>query len=168
MVTTQQKPKTPVAKQLNVQVNGIGVGCAADTRVLDAIRTAGFDVPTLCYDERLDPQGTCRMCLVDVTVDGKPAQVAACTAFVSDGMGVETHSDEITEYRKTVLEMLLSETSSPANCPKCISFKKCELHEAVEEYGAKWDAFPPLVPREKVDDGNPFIQRDYDLCISCF
>ena len=168
MVISQKQPKSPIAKPLDVRVNGIGVGCASDARVLDAVRDAGFDVPTLCYDERIGPQGTCRMCLVDVVVDGKTEQVAACTAFASDGMGVETHSEEITEYRKTVLEMLLSETSSPASCPKCESFKKCELHTATEEYGAKWDAFPSHVPREKVDDGNPFIQRDYDLCISCF
>jgi formate dehydrogenase alpha subunit len=136
--------------------------------VLDAVRAAGFDLPTLCYDERIGPQGTCRMCLVEVNTDGNTTQVAACTAFASDGMSVETHSGEITEYRKTVLELLLSETSSPANCPKCVSFKKCELHTALEEYGAKWDAFPSLTPREKANDPNPFIQRDYDYCISCF
>ena len=167
MVSTQsQSPK--VSRQLNVEVNGVTVGCGTESRVLDAIREAGFDVPTLCYDERSGPQGTCRMCLVDVEVDGQTQQVAACTAFSSDGMRVATHSDEIAEYRKTILEMLLSETSSPTNCPKCVSFKKCELHVATEEYGAKWDAFPSLVKREKAEDDNPFIQRDYDYCISCF
>ena len=160
--------RTKVSKKLNVVVNEIEVGCGTETRVLDAIREAGFDVPTLCYDERVGPQGTCRMCLVDVEVDGQTQQVAACTAFNSDQMRVETHSDGITEYRKTILELLLSETSSPAHCPKCVSFKKCELHDAAEEYGAKWDAFPSLVKREKADDDNPFIQRDYDYCISCF
>jgi len=159
---------TQVKNKLNVAINGIEVSCDTDSRVLDAIRAAGFDVPTLCYDERSGPQGTCRMCLVDVVVDGQPQQLAACTAFNSDDMTVETHSDSITQYRKTILELLLSETSSPANCPKCLSFKKCELHVAAEEYGAKWDAFPSLIPREVPKDDNPFIQRDSDYCISCF
>ena len=159
---------TEVKNKLNVEINGIEVGCGTDSRVLDAIRAAGFDVPTLCFDERIGPQGTCRMCLVNVEVDGQPQQVAACTAFSSEGMKVETHSDSISQYRKTLLELLLSETSSPAYCPKCLSFKKCELHSAAEEYDAKWDAFPSLVPREKAPDPNPFIQRDYDYCISCF
>tara|TARA_Y100001936_G_C16023001_1_gene640681 strand:+ start:342 stop:1427 length:1086 start_codon:yes stop_codon:yes gene_type:complete len=159
---------TEVNKKLNVEINGINVGCNTETRVLDAIRSAGFDVPTLCYDERIGPQGTCRLCLVDTAVDGKTQQVAACTAFTADNMKVETHSDSIKRYRKTLLELLLSETSSPNACPKCLSFKKCELHTATEEYDAKWDAFPPLVPRKKADDPNPFIQRDYDYCISCF
>lgn len=159
---------TQVKNKLNVQINGIEVGCSTDSRVLDAIQSAGFNVPTLCFDERSGPQGTCRMCLVDVEVDGQVQQVAACTAFASENMSVETHSDSITDYRKTLLELLLSETSSPASCPKCLSFKKCELHSAAEEYGAKWDAFPSLKPREKAKDDNPFIQRDYDYCISCF
>ena len=116
---------TEVNKKLNVQINGINVGCNTDTRVLDAIRSAGFDVPTLCYDERIGPQGTCRLCLVDTAVDGKTQQVAACTAFTADSMKVETHSDSIKRYRKTLLELMLSETASPNACPKCLSFKKC-------------------------------------------
>ncbi len=159
---------TQIERKLNVAINGIEVGCNTDSRVLDAIQTAGFDVPTLCFDERIGPQGTCRICLVDVEVDGQTEQVAACTAFVADDMKVDTHSESIASYRKTILELLLSETASPANCPKCISFKKCELHSTAEEYGAKWDAFPSLVTREKAQDDNPFIQRDYDYCISCF
>ena len=57
MVISQKQPKSPIAKPLDVRVNGIGVGCASDARVLDAVRDAGFDVPTLCYDERIGPQG---------------------------------------------------------------------------------------------------------------
>ena len=150
-MVASQSPTAQVARKLNVEVNGISVGCGADSRILDSLQNAGFDVPTLCFDERSGPQGTCRLCLVDVEVDGQTQQLAACTALVSDGMRVETHSAGINEYRKTILELLLSETSSPANCPKCISFKKCELHAAAEEYGAKWDAFPSLVPREKAE-----------------
>ncbi len=159
---------TELKNKLNISVNGIEVSCGTESRILDALQRAGFDVPTLCYDERSGPQGTCRLCLVDVEIDGQTQQVASCTAFAADGMKVETHSDSITEYRKTILELLLSETSSPANCPRCLYLKKCDLHYAAEEYGAKWDAFESLVPREKASDDNPFIQRDYDYCISCF
>jgi len=168
LVVTSDHNTTKVPRKLNVQVNGIAITCKTGARVLDAVTEAGFDVPTLCYDERIGPQGTCRMCLVDVEVDGRIEQVAACTAFAAEEMMVATHSEDITEYRKTILELLLSETSSPSLCPKCLSIKKCELHAAAEEYKARWDAFPSLIPREKAEDNNPFIQRDYDLCISCF
>jgi predicted molibdopterin-dependent oxidoreductase YjgC len=166
MVSTPEKPVT--TNILDVSINGVGTKPCEGARVLDAVREAGFDVPTLCYDERVGPKGTCRMCLVEVEVNGQKQTVASCTAFAHDGMRVETHTDDLRSYRKTLLELLLSETASPANCPKCNTFGKCELHSAAEEYDAKWDAFPSLVKREKAPDPNPFIQRDYDYCIACY
>jgi len=59
---------TEIKRKLNVEVNGINIECASQARVLDAINEAGFDVPTLCYDERTGSQGTCRMFLVEVEV----------------------------------------------------------------------------------------------------
>ncbi len=166
MVTTAGPARA--MKVLNVTVNGIATGCAEGARVLDAVKAAGFRVPTLCFDERVGPKGTCRACLVEVEVDGRKQTVAACTWNAQEGMSVATHTQEVREYRQTLLELLLSETASPAGCPRCNSFGKCELHAACEEYGAKWDRFRPLKRREKADDPNPFIQRDYDYCIACY
>ncbi len=166
MVSTADSERK--TRTLNVEVNGVAVGCPQGGRVLDAVREAGFDVPTLCYDERVGPQGTCRMCLVEVEVDGRKQTVASCTAFADDAMKVDTHTDALRDYRRTLLEMLLSETPPPSDCPKCNSFGTCELHAAVQEYEAKWDRFPRLKTREKADDPNPFIQRDYDYCIACY
>ena len=151
-----------------VEVNGIGVPYREGERVLGALREAGFEVPTLCYESRLDPQGTCRMCLVDVEVDGRLEQVASCTAFQQPGMKVTTHADDIRDYRRTVLEMLLSETGPQSGCPKCQSFGTCEFHTAVDEYEALPGRFGKLPQREKAPDPNPFIQRDYDYCIACY
>lgn len=167
-MTTASPEKTASGTAALVEVNGVGVPCREGGRVLGALREAGFDVPTLCYDDRLDPQGTCRLCLVEVEEDGRKQTVASCTAFVAPGMRVATHTDELRDYRRTLLELLLSETPPPADCPKCQSFKTCELHEAVYEYEAKSDRFPRLKHRVKADDPNPFIQRDYDFCIACY
>ena len=88
--TTRTNGRT---KWLDVRVNGVGVRCADGSRVLDAVSEAGFDVPTLCFDERVGAQGTCRMCLVEVEVNGRKEQVASCTAFAEDGMSVASHTD---------------------------------------------------------------------------
>lgn len=165
-MTTAAQPRT--AAQALVIVNGAGVRYREGGRVLGALRQAGTDVPTLCYDERVGPAGTCRMCLVEVEVDGKKQIVASCTAFQQPEMKVRTHTPELREYRRTLLELLLSETPPPSECPKCRSFKTCEFHAAVREYDAKWDRFPRLKTREKAEDPNPFIQRDYDFCIACY
>lgn len=154
---------------LDVQVNGVVVRCAEGSRVLEAVEDAGFAVPTLCFDERVGAQGTCRMCLVETEVDGRKEQVASCTAFAESGMKVATHTDELRDYRKTLLEMLLSEMSSPNANPYSNKVGPTEFDRAVEEYEAKWDAFPKLQTRLKAShDENPFIQRDYDYCIACY
>lgn len=151
-----------------VDVNGVTVPNRPGGRVLAVLRDAGASVPTLCYDDRLDPQGTCRMCLVEVEVNGRTETVASCTAFSEPGMKVQTHTDEIIEYRKTLLELLLSEISNPETDSKRTALGDYEFQAAVREYSAEHDAFRPIQRREKVEDPNPFIARDYDMCIACF
>lgn len=169
MTTLSEKPAASTTmKPLNLQVNGIGVSVPAYVRVLQALREAGFNVPTLCYDERVGPKGTCRMCLVEVTIDGKTQTVASCTAFASEGAKIETHTAAIKDYRRTLLELLLSETSAPRKFPDNDPTAHSEFYRAVREYDAKPDAFPKLERRKPAPDPNPFIQRDYDLCIACY
>ncbi len=167
-MTTTAEPPTATMTPLNLQVNGVGVAVPANSRVLDALRKAGFDVPTLCYDERVGPKGSCRMCLVEVEVDGRVETVASCTSFAAEGQRVETHSDALKDYRRTLLEMLLSETSAPKRFPEDDNTAHSEFYRAVREYDAKPDALPLLERRKPAPDPNPFIQRDYDLCIACY
>ncbi|MBI4220474.1 MAG: (2Fe-2S)-binding protein [Chloroflexi bacterium] len=167
MTSTAVTAPKPATSPL-VLVNGVGVQYREGGRVLGALREAGYKVPTLCYDERVGPVGTCRMCLVEVEVDGRKQVVASCTAFQQAGMKVATHSADLRAYRQTLLEMLLSETPPPSECPKCQSFATCEFHSAVYEYEAKYDRLPSLRRRSKAADANPFIQRDYDFCIACY
>ena len=167
-VSTNPRPQTKT-KWLDMQVNGVTVQAADGSRVLDAVKDAGFEVPTLCYDERVGAQGTCRMCLVEVEVNGRTEQVASCTAFAEDDMRVATHTEEIKDYRKTLLEMLLSEMASTNANPYSNKVGPTEFDRAVEEYEARQDAFPQLRARAKAShDTNPFIQRDYDYCIACY
>lgn len=164
--TGNQSPGT--TKPFKLQVNGVGVAVPANSRVLDALQKAGFDVPTLCYDERVGPKGTCRMCLVEVEVDGRTETVASCTSFAAEDQKVETHTEALKDYRKTLLEMLLSETSAPKKFPENDKTAHSEFYRAVQEYDAKAGAIPLLERRKPAPDPNPFIQRDYDLCIACY
>jgi len=159
---------TSVATEAPIDVNGVTVPNRPGGRVLAVLRDAGASVPTLCYDDRLDPQGTCRMCLVEVEVNGRTETVASCTAFSEPGMSVRTHTPEIVEYRKTLLEMLLSEIEDPAKIGQARALGNHEFQAAVREYDARHDAFNPLERRVKAEDPNPFIKRDYDLCIACY
>jgi formate dehydrogenase alpha subunit len=131
--------------------------------VLEAARRAGAVIPTLCYDPRLDPAGSCRLCLV--LVDGRPA--AACALPAQPDMRVATEDARLGDYRRTLLEMVLSE-NPPGDCPKCEQLGPCELHSLAEEYGAEAGRFGGATSGEAKDDGNPFIIRDYTRCIYCY
>ena len=79
----------------------------------------GTFIPTLCHDDKLDPYGGCRMCLVDL--EGAPRPVPACAQRVREGMVVSTNGTNDT-LRKTLTEMLLAETMrffAEESCQKC-------------------------------------------------
>ena len=73
--------------------------------ILDAAKNAGITIPTLCYHERLNPIGSCRMCVVEV--DGESEPVTACTTPVEDGMLVTTQSDLLFRLRQNALKLIL-------------------------------------------------------------
>ena len=72
--------------------------------VLDACRSAGIAIPTLCHDARLKPIGSCRMCLVEI--EGKSRPVAACNTLLTDGISISTNTPALENERRMILRML--------------------------------------------------------------
>ena len=71
--------------------------------ILEACRSLGSDIPTLCHDDRLKPIGSCRMCLVKV--EGKPHPTTACDTPLADGMVISTHTPALENERRMLLKM---------------------------------------------------------------
>ena len=93
----RQKAVEPAPKRVTVSVDGQTVKLAEGDTVLDAIKSIGKSVPTLCYSDRMKPFGACRTCLVEVT-GRKP--VAACHTPVMDGASYRTSSPLISRLRR--------------------------------------------------------------------
>jgi formate dehydrogenase major subunit len=72
--------------------------------VLEALGTAGIEVPTLCHDKRLKPIGSCRLCLVEV--EGRARPITACDNQLVDGMVISTHTAALENERRMLLRML--------------------------------------------------------------
>ncbi len=119
----------------------------------------GVFIPTLCHDEKLDPYGGCRMCVVDV--EGSPRPLPACATRVTAGLAVSTNSS-VPQYRKTLTEMLLSEhlNANPGGRPN-------ELLDMAEELGAAAPLILPDAKREPYEDRNRLMGYDPDACILC-
>lgn len=136
--------------------------------VLAAARRHGIDIPSLCYDDRLEAFGGCRLCAVSVKgVNGFPA---SCTTQAQPDMEVETHTPELDDLRRTLLAMVVSENGSEHLAVDPLrGLASQELQEAVTELKPDLDRFKGATSgSSRPDDANPFILRDYDLCISCY
>ncbi len=76
--------------------------------VLQAARQAGIKIPTLCYYEAIKPYGGCRLCLVEVTRDGRTTLTASCSYPVAEGIKVVTETEKVLRARRLVIDLLWS------------------------------------------------------------
>lgn len=123
-----------------LSIDGKEVTAKAGTTVLEAAKSVGINIPTLCLHPELEPYGGCRLCMVEVEVRGWPKLVASCLYPVEKGLIVRTRNEKIDRVRKMVLELLL------AHAPDAF-----DLQEVAKEYGA---------------DKNRF-EKESSFCIHC-
>ncbi|MDY6908145.1 MAG: 4Fe-4S binding protein [Chloroflexota bacterium] len=97
--------------EITLQIDGREVQAQEGMTVLEAARSVGIHIPTLCYHEALTPYGGCRLCTVEVTVRGRSRLVTSCTYPVAEGLEVKTDSPEVIQARKILIELML------ARCP---------------------------------------------------
>jgi bidirectional [NiFe] hydrogenase diaphorase subunit len=113
-----------------LEIDGREVGAKEGMTILDAARSVGIQIPTLCHHEKLEPYGACRICTVEVESRGRSRLVASCVYPVEEGISVRTRSEKIDRLRKMILQLLLAHApDSPV------------LKELAQEYGAKEDIF---------------------------
>jgi NADH-quinone oxidoreductase subunit G len=119
----------------------------------------GVFIPTLCHDEKLDPYGGCRMCVVGV--EGSPRPLPACATRVSEGMAVSTNGP-VERHRRVLTEMLLAEhlDPNPGGRPN-------ELLDLANELGAEAPFLLPDAKREPYEDRNRLMGYNPDACILC-
>lgn len=79
--------------------------------ILEVARDNGIDIPTLCYNEGVEPYGACRLCLVEITKNGRSRLVASCLYPVEEGLVVKTATEQVTANRKMLMELLLARCS---------------------------------------------------------
>lgn len=118
--------------EIRMEIDGREVVAAEGATVLEAARSAGIEIPTLCWHEALEPHGGCRLCIVEVEVRGWTRIVVSCVYPAEPGLTVRTRSAKIDKLRKTTLELLL------AHAPHAPA-----IATRAEEYGADAARFEP-------------------------
>src|SRR5947209_4097787 len=140
------------------------VTAAEGSTIWEAAKAAGIDIPVLCHDERYDPVGVCRMCVVDV---GGRTFAAACIRPCDDGMAVSTSTPEVEESRAVLTELLVADQPPRDRDPKQTTTGDNALLALADGYGVQ--SVTDLVNGHGrgTDFSNPVIAVDHDACILC-
>jgi len=134
------------------------------TTVLEAARSIGIEIPSLCYYEKLAPFGGCRICLVEI--EKIRGLQTACTTVVRPEMVVRTASPEVLKTRKAILEFLL--TNHPLDCPVCDKGGECDLQDFVFKWGPTESRYiEEKRHKRKAYALSPLIVKDEERCVLC-
>jgi formate dehydrogenase major subunit len=96
----------PATSTIHLTLDGRECQATPGQTLLEVARGHGIDVPTLCHDPRLPPQGACLLCVVEVA--GTSKLLLSCATEARAGMVVHTRSDRVISARRSVLDLLLS------------------------------------------------------------
>ena len=150
-------------KMVNLTINDIPVTVPEGTTILEAARTVGIRIPSLCFLKDINEIGACRICVVEVK--GARSLVASCVYPVSEGMEVQTNTAKVRKSRKLTLELILS--NHRMDCLTCARNAHCELRELAAEFNidAVRYANDELLPR--IEASALHLVRDNSKCILC-
>lgn len=145
-------------------IDGKKTSFTDEKNILDVVRKAGIELPTLCYYSDLSIYGACRMCVVET---GQGRIIATCSTPPKDGMEVKTNTLRIQKYRKMILELLLS--THCRDCTTCNKNGKCKLQELAVKFGIKDIRFDggTAIKDKYEKDASLSIERDPNKCILC-
>ncbi|POR03935.1 ferredoxin [Alkalispirochaeta sphaeroplastigenens] len=148
---------------VKVEINGTAVEVPKGTRILDAAKQVGINIPALCVHPDVEPWAACGLCIVKV--EGSPKLPRACATEVVDGAKYITHDPELNEVRRTTVEMMLAD--HPNECLTCGRSGTCELQTMAANFGIREIPFESRVPELPRDESTPSLVLDPRKCINC-
>jgi len=148
---------------ITINVNGTKIEAKKGETVLNVLSDHGIKVPTLCHLKDMMPTGSCRMCVVEHKNTDK--LITSCSAVVEEGMDILTHSPRVTEARKVIVELLLS--NHPDDCLYCVRNGNCELQGLSEDLCVTERRIQGRKNQLPIDTSSVSILRDPEKCILC-
>ena len=150
-------------EMVNLIIDNQKVTVPKGTTILEAAKTAGIDIPTLCFLKEINEVGDCRMCIVEV--EGRRGFATSCIQTVEEGMVVHTHTPNVLEARHVILDLIISNHAK--DCLTCTRSGNCELQALATKFNVLNIEFEGERTEHKIDDLSPSIVRDFNKCILC-
>lgn len=134
-----------MSEKIQITIDGRLTEVEKGSMLLENIRALGIPIPTLCNHPSLEPNGECRLCMVEITHpdwNGWSNLVTSCLYPASPGLQVSTRSDRVRETRRTLLELYLSQYPDAKI-----------IHDLARNEGVDTTPFP--------------LEDDADTCVLC-
>lgn len=94
---------------ITIYINDQSVSAEAETTVLQAARSHGIPIPTLCHHPALKPSGSCKVCSVAVEkISGEQTIMLSCLLRVKEGMRLWTEGALVQQARSKALLKLIA------------------------------------------------------------
>lgn len=148
---------------INLEINNKKVAASKGETILEVCNRMGIHIPTLCHIKDAMPTGACRMCVVENTNTGK--LITSCSYPAEEGMNILTHSNRVSESRKTLVELLLS--NHPDDCLYCVRNMNCELQTLSADLGVRERRIMGVKNLKNLDHTGASLVRDPAKCILC-
>lgn len=147
---------------VNLRIDGKEIQVLKGTTILDAARSHGIEIPTLCYLKDINDIGACRVCLVELK--GKERLITACNNVVEEGMEIQTNSPKVRRARMTNVRLILSQHD--CNCPTCVRSGNCSLQKLANDLGVIRVPYEKKLFHSRWTKNFPLL-RNYEKCIKC-
>ncbi len=150
-------------KKVKIKINGKTVSCNKEDTVLQAAKSIGIDIPSLCHHEDFACKANCRVCVVEMK--DKNRLQTSCATRVEEGMEVITDSEKVRKSRKMNLELIFAEHVE--KCGTCVWRFECKLLKYAEKYKLQITRFRDRKGKRKTYKFANAVEIDGSQCIDC-
>ena len=150
-------------QMVHLTINNIPLEVPKGTKIMEAAKKLGIDIPHLCYHEDQRIKAHCRLCSVEVT--GKRRLLAACSTDVWEGMEVHTDTPIVRDTQVAILQLMLANHNK--DCLSCPRNQNCDLQRLCSRFNILKSNLPSVVKVEPRISTNPSIVREPSKCIRC-
>ena len=149
--------------QVNLTIDGRQIIADESKTILEAALENGVYIPHLCYHENLNPNGGCRLCVVEQ--EGVDGVVTSCSVKVKEGMVINTKGELAEKLRKLACDFMFK--THPSECTGCPKYGKCQLASISQYIGDTGRDLREIKIRVSANETNPLMLHEMYRCILC-
>ncbi len=100
---------------MKIYINNKELEVSGNEPLIEELNRNGYNIPSLCYAKGAKHQASCMVCMVKNIANGQ--MIPSCSTFPTEGMKIETDTEEVLSLRQMSLELLLSDHRADCEAP---------------------------------------------------